>query len=54
MSDSPGILFKVVAIRIHGINKTIDTFALLDDGSQVSIIDEELANDLGLQQHFIT
>lgn len=45
----PRILFKIVPVKMYGKTKTISTYALLDDGSEVSIIDEQLVKDLELQ-----
>lgn len=44
------ILFKVMPIRIYGNNnKVISTYAFLDDGSSISLMDEELVNQLDLE-----
>ncbi|XP_075162768.1 uncharacterized protein LOC142235399 [Haematobia irritans] len=44
------ILFKVVPITIYGDNNNnISTFAFLDDGSSISLIDEGILNQLGLK-----
>ena len=43
------VMLKIVPIKIHGPNgKTINTTALLDDGSTVSLINNKLASYLGL------
>lgn len=44
------ILFKVIPIRIYGNNnKVISTYAFLDDGSSISLIDEEIVKQLDLE-----
>ncbi|XP_055836519.1 uncharacterized protein LOC129905140 [Episyrphus balteatus] len=43
------ILFKIVPIRIYGNGDLfVDTYAFLDDGSSLSMVDEELFHELGL------
>jgi len=43
------VLLKVVPILVMGKTKSINTFALLDDASTVSLIDQDLANELELE-----
>ncbi|XP_049871783.1 uncharacterized protein LOC126370802 [Pectinophora gossypiella] len=43
------VLLKVVPIRVHGPNGVIDTTALLDDGSTVSLLSSALAERAGLR-----
>lgn len=50
MKEPPGILFKVVPIKLYGTTCVIDTYALLDDGSEVSIIDEDLVSQLNIRE----
>ncbi|XP_055910928.1 uncharacterized protein LOC129945299 [Eupeodes corollae] len=40
-------LFKIVPVKLHYNNKSLDTFAFIDDGSSVTLVDEELAFALG-------
>ncbi|XP_063826507.1 uncharacterized protein LOC135075990 [Ostrinia nubilalis] len=40
---------KIVPVQIRGPRKRIDTHALLDDGSTVTLIDEDLAQQAGLR-----
>lgn len=42
------VLLKIVPIQIEGTKKTIETYALLDEASTVSLIDQDLAEELGL------
>lgn len=43
------MLFKVVPVTIYGANNTsINTFAFLDDGSQLTLIEKSLFDRLGL------
>lgn len=50
-NQPPQILFKVVPVKLYGANKVITSHALLDEGSEVSMIDQELANQLGLKEN---
>lgn len=43
------VLLKVVPINIHGPNGVINTTALLDDGSTVSLVSASLAASVGLR-----
>lgn len=43
------VLLKTVPVDIHGPNGVVSTFALLDDGSTVSLISAALASKAGLQ-----
>ncbi|CAH2091731.1 unnamed protein product [Euphydryas editha] len=38
---------KYIPVRISGPKKTIDTYALLDDGSTVTLIEESIASKIG-------
>ncbi|XP_059217620.1 uncharacterized protein LOC131994760 [Stomoxys calcitrans] len=40
------ILFKIVPITIYGNNKSIETYAFIDEGSSVSLMDNSIASDL--------
>ena len=40
------ILFKIIPIKIYGINKTVEAFAFIDEGSSISLMDESLAKQL--------
>lgn len=47
-SDS-AVLFKIVPIRVYGDNNVVvETFAFLDDGSSLTLIDKNLFNKLSL------
>lgn len=42
-------LYKIIPVRLHGPNqKIVSTFALLDDGSAITLMNEEVAKELGL------
>lgn len=43
------VLLKVVPVRIHSANGIINSSALLDDGSTISLISDELAQRAGLR-----
>ncbi|XP_026736747.1 uncharacterized protein LOC113500239 [Trichoplusia ni] len=38
---------KIVPLKVKGPKGVVDTFALLDDGSTVTLIDEEVAKEIG-------
>ena len=41
------VLFKIIPIKVFGNNnKTVNTFALIDEGSSISLMDESLTNEL--------
>lgn len=43
------ILFKIIPIRIFGKNSVVSTFAFLDDGSSVSLIEKDILEELNLK-----
>ena len=44
------VLFRVVPVKLYGTNKKIiSTYAFLDDGSSVSMIEQSVADELGLE-----
>ncbi|XP_058827380.1 uncharacterized protein LOC131687320 [Topomyia yanbarensis] len=42
------VLFRIVPVVLHGPRMTIQTYALFDDGSSLTLIDEEIAETLQL------
>lgn len=49
-TDKQTILFKIIPVKIYGENnKMISTFAFLDDGSSVSLVEDELLDELNLK-----
>lgn len=50
ISPETPVLCKVVPLRVEGVNgKFVDTFAFLDDGSGLSMMDRSLYDELGFQ-----
>ncbi|XP_061401555.1 uncharacterized protein LOC133337338 [Musca vetustissima] len=48
--NKPNILFKILPIKIYGNNnKSTETYAFLDDGSSVSLIEEDILEQLDLK-----
>ncbi|XP_075157633.1 uncharacterized protein LOC142230900 [Haematobia irritans] len=43
------IIFQVVPVNLYGNKKKITTYAFVDDGSNTSIINEELIKELGIK-----
>lgn len=43
------VLFKVLPITLHSNVRSIDTYAFIDEGSSATLLDEDLADQLGLQ-----
>ncbi|XP_044571293.1 uncharacterized protein LOC123257217 [Drosophila ananassae] len=49
--DSIGchLLFRILPLTLYGENTQVDTYALLDEGSSVTLIDDELIRSLNLK-----
>ena len=45
------IFFRVVPVQVHGRNKIIQTYALLDNCSDITLCENELINKLGIESH---
>lgn len=43
------LLFRVLPVTLHGSLKRVDTFALLDEGSSITMLDSSLVEELGLK-----
>ncbi|XP_070138625.1 uncharacterized protein [Drosophila bipectinata] len=43
------LLFRILPVTLYGAGRQVDTYALLDEGSSVTMIDDELRRDLGLR-----
>lgn len=44
----PKVLFRIVPVKLFGPSRVVNAHALLDEGSSVSLIDEDLSDELGL------
>lgn len=42
------LVFRVLPVKLYGPNCVLETFALLDEGSSVTMIDSSLVRQLGL------
>ena len=49
VSNKGVLLFRVVPVVLYGPNSKIETHALLDEGSSVTMVDSSLVRQLGLQ-----
>ncbi|KAG5899393.1 hypothetical protein JTB14_020215 [Gonioctena quinquepunctata] len=43
------VLLRIIPVKVIGIKKSVETFALFDEGSTVTLIDANLAEDIGVQ-----
>ncbi|XP_065079701.1 uncharacterized protein LOC135702570 [Ochlerotatus camptorhynchus] len=43
------ILFRIVPVMLYGPTKTIRTYAFVDDGSELTLIEQSLSDELGVQ-----
>ncbi|XP_065365548.1 uncharacterized protein LOC135958579 [Calliphora vicina] len=50
-ADKGVLLFRVVPIVLYGRSNKIETYAWLDEGSSVTMVDSSLVKKLGLQGH---
>lgn len=47
-SHSSSALFRYIPVIVYGEKSSVHTFAFLDDGSELTLLDNDLANELGL------
>ncbi|XP_062702166.1 uncharacterized protein LOC134285450 [Aedes albopictus] len=47
--DNQSLLFRILPVTLHGPSKKIKTYAFLDDGSHLTLIEDQLAKDLGVE-----
>lgn len=47
--ESTTTLFRVVPVTLHGRTADVSTFALLDEGSSITLVDADLALQVGLE-----
>ncbi|XP_053699026.1 uncharacterized protein LOC128745996 [Sabethes cyaneus] len=43
------IMFRIVPVMLYGPTKTIRTYAFVDDGSELTLMEQSLADELGVQ-----
>ncbi|XP_062713750.1 uncharacterized protein LOC134290600 [Aedes albopictus] len=43
------VLFRILPVTLHGKNKSVTTLAFLDDGSSYTLMEKELADELGVE-----
>lgn len=48
MTHRSPLLFRILPVVLYGRAKTVNTYAMIDEGAAVSLIDTDLANELGL------
>lgn len=49
INDFDKVLLKIIPVTLKGPNQIINTFALLDEASTVTLIESDVANQLGLE-----
>ncbi|XP_055633463.1 uncharacterized protein LOC129773833 [Toxorhynchites rutilus septentrionalis] len=42
------LLFRIIPVTLYGPKRTVKTFAFLDDGSSLTLVEEELTNKIGI------
>ncbi|XP_039438455.1 uncharacterized protein LOC120419726 [Culex pipiens pallens] len=42
-------LFRIIPVELHGNNRSVSAYAFLDDGSSRTMVDEEIAKELGVE-----
>ncbi|XP_062538388.1 uncharacterized protein LOC134206676 [Armigeres subalbatus] len=42
-------LFRIIPVTLHGTNASIDTFAFLDEGSDLTLVESDLVTSLGVK-----
>ncbi|XP_043661591.1 uncharacterized protein LOC122625565 [Drosophila teissieri] len=48
-AEGSRLLLSILPVTLYGAGRKVDTYALLDEGSSVTMIDDELRKDLGVQ-----
>ncbi|XP_062706872.1 uncharacterized protein LOC134283936 [Aedes albopictus] len=48
MTQTNEILFRIVPVLIHGPSKVIRTYAFIDDGSELTLMEQSLADEIGV------
>ncbi|XP_055632493.1 uncharacterized protein LOC129772974 [Toxorhynchites rutilus septentrionalis] len=48
-SQTNEVLFRIVPVVLYGPSKMVHTYAFIDDGSELTLIEHSLAQELGLQ-----
>ncbi|XP_053699046.1 uncharacterized protein LOC128746016 [Sabethes cyaneus] len=43
------VLFRIVPVILYGPKNTVHTYAFIDDGSELTLMDQDLANELGVE-----
>lgn len=44
-------LFKIVSVTLHGKNGTVTTYAFLDDGASVTLVERTIANEQRIKKN---
>ncbi|XP_065095610.1 uncharacterized protein LOC135717448 [Ochlerotatus camptorhynchus] len=43
------VLFRIVPVLLHGLSKVVRTYAFIDDGSELTLMEDSLAEELGVK-----
>jgi len=47
--DGDHLLFRILPVTLYGRNKQVDIYAVLDEGSSVTLIDDDIIQSLNLK-----
>ncbi|XP_058834623.1 uncharacterized protein LOC131691898 [Topomyia yanbarensis] len=48
-SNSSAVLFRYIPVVLHGKHRSVQTYAFFDEGSELTLLDQQLSNELMLE-----